>query len=245
MITSWSPSKLEKYEACPLKCKLETVDKLCPKCFAGALKGWDNPTCTKCGGGPDPSPVLQRGTMLHKEAEDFITGKKAMHNDLKPVAEWLTTYRKGHAKGFVRVEQQVAVDRDWKEVEWFSPKAWLRTKIDVLDLTGKLKWKVADWKTGKFKPDGEYSDQLNIYSTVVLSAFPQPKTVTSTLVFIDAGRGVERPEGEVKRKDLPKAQKRWVDRAKAMLTDEIFPPKPSFSCRWCPFSKGSGGPCPF
>ena len=246
MITSWSPSKLEKYTQCPLRCKLETVDKLCPICFQGAMKGWEVQTCTKCGGSPAPSPVLQRGTALHLAAENYIAGKdRAMHADLAPVKAWVEKYRHGFKTGFVRVEQQIAVTKEWEQCEWFSPKAWLRTKIDVLDMTGKKIWYVVDWKTGKFKPDGEYSDALNIYATAIMSAFPQPGAVESSLVFIDAGKAVERPEGRVNRKGVKKAQKNWVARTKAMLSDEIFAPKPSNLCRWCPYSKAKGGVCEY
>ena len=246
MITSWSPSKLTKYEECPQKCKLETVDKLCPICFGGALKGWDPQTCTKCGGSPVVGEALTRGTMLHKEAENFITGKTLeAHEGLSQVVPWLAKYRLGFKKALVRVEADLALTKTWKPTAWFAKDAWLRVKIDVQDMMKKTTWEVIDWKTGRFKPDGEFSDQLNIYSTALLSAFSQPKKVTSKLVFIDAGKEVERPEGEVKAKDLSKAQARWEARTKAMLSDTIFPPRPGMYCRWCAFAKGKGGPCPY
>jgi CRISPR/Cas system-associated exonuclease Cas4 (RecB family) len=246
MITAWSPSKLTEYEECPLRCKLKTVDKLCPICFAGTLRGFEVQTCTKCGGSPVKGAALDRGTLLHKEAENFISGKApAPHKELLPVADWLTRLRSGFRKGLVRLEVELALTKAWTPTTWFGKDAWLRTKIDVQDMTGTLKWKVIDWKTGKFKPDGEFSDQLNIYSTALLSAFPQPKTIESSLVFIDAGQEVERPEGTVKRKDLAKAQKRWEARTKAMMADTIFPPKPSYGCKWCPFAKSKGGPCQY
>lgn len=246
MITAWSPSKLEKYETCPLKCKLETIDKLCPTCFQGSMKGWMPATCTKCGSTGVESPALTRGTMLHKEAENFISGKTLeAHEALQPVVPWLAKYRLGYRKALVRVEVELALDKDWKVTGWFAKNCWLRCKIDVQDMTKKIAWGVADWKTGKYKPDGEFSDQLNIYSTALMSAFDIPKSVESKLIFIDAGKEVERPEGTVKRKDLPKAQKRWEARTKAMLSDEIFPPKPNYGCRWCPYAKGKGGPCEY
>lgn len=236
---------MAEYDECPAKARWK-YEKLCTICFSGTTKGYEVVTCTKCGGSPAPAPALQRGTALHLAAENYITGKEAApHKELLPVAEWLTAYRKGYKKSLVRVEQQIAVDKNWGPCEWFSKNAWLRTKIDVLDMQGKLKWKVIDWKTGKFKPDGEFSDALNIYATAVLSAFPQPKSVEAALVFIDAGKSVERPEGTVTKKDLAKAQKRWTARTAAMLSDEIFAPKPNYGCRYCPFSKARSGPCPY
>ena len=246
MITAWSPSKLEKYETCPLKCKLETVDKLCPICFAGGLKGWEPQICTKCGGSPPVGEALTRGARLHKAAEDYISGRVAAPDDaLDPVVPWLEKYRAGYRKALVRLEVELALTKDWKVTGWFAKNCWLRCKIDVQDMMKKTTWGVADWKTGKYKPDGEFSDQLNIYSTALMSAFDIPKSVESKLIFIDAGKEVERPEGTVKRKDLPKAQKRWEARTKAMLSDEIFPPKPNYSCRWCAYAKSRGGPCQF
>lgn len=248
MIKAWSPSKLEKYEQCPLKCKLETIDKLCTSCFAGKLSGWEVVTCSKCGRTVEQAPPLARGTMLHSEAENYITGRRGqdeMHQDLEPVKTWLAAYRLGYKKNLVRVEQEIAVDVHWNQVEWFSPKAWLRTKIDVQDMRKKTTWEVVDWKTGKYKPDGEYSDQLNIYATAVLSVFEQPKVVMSKLIFIDAGKDVVRPEGKVTRKVLAEAQARWEARVKPMFADETFVARPGGYCRWCPYSKNKGGPCEY
>jgi hypothetical protein len=244
MITSWSPSRLASYTECPKKAGLE-FDKVCPVCFHGTLKGWAPQTCTKCGGSPPSSPVLDRGTRLHLACEDYLTGKEqTLSDELKPVKKWLMPLRTGFRKSQVLVERQVAVDCDWKPVEWFDRRAWLRCKIDVLDCRKAKTWAVVDWKTGKYKPDGEYGEQLALYATIILSAFPQPQSVAPSLVFIDAGKGVE--HGAVARKDLKEMQNRWADRTMAMLNDTVFAPRPSYACRWCPWSKAKGSPlCPF
>lgn len=247
MITSWSPSKLEKYEQCPRKCKLESEDKLCPKCFKGRLKGgYDSPAvCDTCGVSILPAPPLVRGTEIHSKLEAYVKGEGEMDPDIAPVTKWLEAFRKAHKLKQTMVELQVALTSEWKVTSWFAKDAWLRAKIDLLHFRTTKLWDVIDWKTGKFKPDGEYHDQLNIYATAVMSVYPQPQTVEASLVFVDAGKSVTRDEGTLKRADVARAQKRWTNRVRAMLSDKRFAPRPGNYCRWCDYSKSKGGPCPF
>lgn len=244
MIKSWSPSLLEAYEDCPLRAKLGRVDKLCPRCFKGRLKGFEAPRCDTCGALIEQPPPLVRGTLVHAQAEAYITGReKGLPENLVAVKGAINPLRTGYKKRTVRVEVELAVDSRWKPVQWFSKDAWLRTKLDVLHFLKAGVAKITDWKTGRFKPDGAYADQLEIYATAALCSFDVLDTATSRLVFTDAGEVVERPEGTVTRATLEAAKKKWTKRSLPLFKDTTFAPKPSMGCRWCDYSRNKGGPC--
>ena len=227
MITAWSPSRLFGYEECPRKAKFKYVDKL-----------------------PEPgpkSPHLVKGELLHSEMEWFIKGgREKLPRELEKMQKLAEHMREECKKGNVRVEIELAVRRDWSVTGWFEKDAWGRFKLDILVVDGP-KGRVIDWKSGKYKPDGEYSDQLNAYSTAALSATPVLEEMSSCLVFVEhTDVPVERPEGAVHRDNLKKQQDYWTERVARMEQDTVFAPRPSRqACYFCPFSRKAGGPCEF
>lgn len=233
MIKAWSPSRLVDYETCPAKLKYKVIDKL-----------------------PEPpAPALDRGSRIHKEAEDFIIGTgKVVPADLQGVRDELKRLRSAYRRGKVRVEQGLAFNARWKPVDWFSQEAWLRCKIDVVEQATPKKEKktlvkvarVTDWKTGKNNArDAEkHGDQLNLYSLAVISA-GAAEYATARLIFTDSGEFVEKEQGSLSPGDVLTAREKWAERVAPMMEDTEFAPTPNFTCRWCAFSKAKGGPCKF
>ncbi len=225
-ITSWSPSKLAGYYECPAKTKYKYIDKL-----------------------PDPGgPALERGSDIHKAAEMYVTGRrKDLHADLKnpKVSKLLGTLRKDYTAKKVRVEMELAFNKAWKAVHWLATDVYVRFKIDVVHFTKGGGANVIDWKTGRFKDEGVgYDGQLAAYAVAVLST-GLVTSATAQLVFTDAGEIVQRPAGTLAAKDLKAAQEAWDKKAKPMLVDTKFAPRPGEYCRFCPFSTNKGGPCRF
>ena len=182
--------------------------------------------------------------MVHAQAEAYITGReKVLHADLFQVKVLLNKLKAGYQKRTVRVEVELAVDKAWRPVEWFSKDAWLRAKLDVFHFPNPRAAKVIDWKTGRFKPGPAYEDQLSIYSTVAMCAFDMVAGVAATLVFTDGGEVVD--SKVMLRSELPEAKQRWAKRALPLFNDTAFAPTPSMTCRWCNFSRNKGGPCQF
>lgn len=247
IVKAWSPSLLESYEACPRRAKLERIDKLCPKCFKGRLKGFEAPVCDTCKANIEQPPPLVRGTLIHGMAESFITGREVgLPEELGLVGKVLSKLKLGYKKRLVRVEVELAVDWRWKPVSWFDKSAWLRTKLDALHFLSPKSAEVTDWKTGRYKPDSAgYSDQLHIYATAAMSTFDLMDSVSARLVFTDSGEVVEKPEGTVTRATLEQSKKTWAKRALPLFKDKRFAPTPSMACRWCSYSRNKGGPCEF
>jgi hypothetical protein len=246
MIYNWSPSRLFAYEECPRRTKYESVDKMCPTCFQGKMVWVDgSPVCDTCNRGPEEAPALVRGTLIHAAAEEYIAGRRQdIDVDLQAIAEWLNLLRQEYQARRVRVEMMLALTKDWKICDWKSKQAWLRLKIDVAWFFEPRQVAVVDWKSGKVKKNGEYTDQLNIYNVGMVSA-GLADAAQSKLIFTDHGIEVERPEATVHGENLEMFQKSWTRRANVMLTDTLFPAKAGGHCRWCAFSCNKGGPCDY
>lgn len=227
-ITSWSFSRLQTYNECPLKARYKFIDKL-----------------------PEPSsPALERGTALHLLAEYYLRGiRKTVPTELKAISEPLKNLRKCKALA----EAEFAFDKDWNPVTWFDKKAWCRVKADstippVIDDEATVF--IDDFKSGgrldaqgniEFKQD--YPLQLELYGIAGLITYPAADQARSSLIFIDHGKTVETEP--VHRKDLPALKKAWEKRIKKMLADQQFKPTPGSACRWCTFRRSNGGPCQY
>lgn len=271
-ITAWSPSALRAYEQCPRKTQYERCQKLCTWCFGGTVKKAGGVLqCNKCGKTPPPNgEALDRGTVIHAAIEHYI---RLQRNVLKgkgqisakgqviytgfdkklPVFPFDLTnlkkdiiepLRKGYEARKVRTELDLAFTKEWKPCDWMASNVYVRLKMDVLHILDEKRTKVTDWKTGRFKPEEEFDDQLSAYAVGSLTAGFGEET-EANLIFTDEGQVVSTDAGNLKKSQLPKAQKMWDKRAKAMLTDTMFIPKPAMHCRWCPFSANKGGPCKF
>lgn len=233
-ITSWSYSRLSTYEQCPQLAKYKYIDKL-----------------------PEPgSPAMERGSAIHKAAEDFLNGTiprlPASLQFYGDEAKRVRKMRKADPES-VTVETTWAFRADWTETKWND---WagcrLRVKLDVAQLEDDT-LTITDWKTGKYSPQWNlqgYVDQVELYATAALTLYggdlPAVRVVPR-LVFLDAG--VVYPHLEETKvftvADAPRLRKTWEKRAKPMLADKKFAPRPSSKCRWCHFRKENGGPCKF
>lgn len=229
-ITAWGPSRLAVYDECPAKAKYKHIDKL-----------------------PDPgSAAMDRGTEIHDAAASYIWGRVTkLHGDLKhpKVKRLLAQLKAAATKKLVRTELELAIDRAWQKCKWFAPETYARVKLDVVMFSSDgTSADVIDWKTGKFytaeqKP--EYVDALFQYSVILMSCYPTLQSVESRLVFTDAGQEVKVPEGCIQRANLASGQQHWDRKAKPMLTDTLFKPRPGRACTYCPFSQNKDGPCQY
>jgi hypothetical protein len=258
-VKTWSPSRYEKYRACPAKFKYEVIDKLCPLCFKGMLRGaWGEPQqCDACLKTPPEPDAFIKGNRLDAALEKFITDPKAVSLSPEvrnPKARQLAgSVKAAFKKKVAKLQLTIKLDRNWNPVktQWGY---WVQARLDVL-LMKKLRWEVIDWKsggidkrTGAVWSETKYDDQLSLYATTVLSAYPVVEEVVSSLCFLEAGPAynpiVSRIDGNLKREDLKAAQKKWEKKVTPMFNDQVFAPKPG-ACRYCPYQKGKGGPCAY
>jgi CRISPR/Cas system-associated exonuclease Cas4 (RecB family) len=223
------------YEECPAKFAYKNLDKL-----------------------PDPGgAAMQRGTDIHKLAEDYLTGKlKALPKELALFKEEFKALKSEKIKS---IEDNWVWTKDWKAEtvgnDWNN--AWVRIKIDAAYInTEHMALVPIDFKTGKYstyKLDA-YLDQLELYALAGLKRHPEVQIVSPRLWYLDVGvihPDPEKSELEYTRKDEAKLEKKFAKRIIPLFNDKTYKPKPSdAACRFCPYSKakmvnGEPGPCPY
>lgn len=230
-ITAWSFSRYSVYDMCPAKAKFNFLDKI-----------------------PEPpNEAMARGDAIHKQAEAYVKGEgRTVPADLKKVADQLKPLREMYKKkpDQIVVETTWAFRQDWSRTTWND---WagcrVRIKVDVCFFPEAKTLKIRDWKTGKFRPEKneEYMKQLELYALGGFKHYgPEVERVIPELVYTDLGTVY--PDANhpgFTTADVPKLEKTWAHRTKAMLADKTFKPKPSNLCRWCHYRKENNGPCSY
>jgi hypothetical protein len=120
---TWSFSRLLVFEQCPYHYKLQHLDRI-----------------------PDlqPKTAADRGTAIHQEAEDYVTGKSPITHNLRHFVPDLTALAKHHNQGRVICEEEWGFDHNWAPCEW--KLAWLRLKCDAVCWLAQNHLVVVDYK---------------------------------------------------------------------------------------------------
>lgn len=227
-ITTWSYSRLVQFESCKLKAKLMFGDKI-----------------------PQPEPErqpgeletkLERGIRLHSAAEKFVKGEVELVEELKPFKKELTPLKALFKKGKVKVEDEWAMNAEWKPVAWTSSDSWLRLKCDAVAQITDDHVLVIDYKTGrKWGNEIKHGEQLMLYAIVVMMRQPAVQKVTCEIWYLDNGEVVSR---EFKREQLDELKAKFDARALNLTTCTDFPANPNmFSCKYCPYGPRGTGHC--
>jgi len=240
-ITAWSFSRYSCYKQCPLKAKLQFIDKI----------------------KEPPNPAMDRGAKIHDKAEAYIKGTiTSLPNELKEFKALFQRLRKQYKKAIngMVVEDTWAFTKDWDETSWNDwIGCWVRIKLDCAEHEEGTDdvLIVNDWKTGKFRPEmnEEYIEQLGLYALAALLLHEHIEVVKPRLVYLDHGviypeeGSDDEKELTFNRKDIPKLKKLWNKRVQPMMKDKSFAPRPNNKCHWCFFRKSNkmagGGQCKF
>lgn len=210
---SYSYSAIKLYEQCPLKHKLTRIDHLV-----------------------EPSgDAANRGKTIHAEIEAILKGGlNLLSDDIKHLEEKLSNWIKVNGQS----ELPVGINDKWEPVDFNAEDVMFRGIIDLFIKEESGRATVLDFKTGKHR---DYSDQVSVYSTVILSTMPDVDTVENVIEFIDLAKTDKYKP--VTRSDLPRLQLQLKGRITAIEKDKIYAPNPSVLCKWCHFRKSNGGPC--
>jgi len=207
----WSLSQHGLYKKCPSAYNFRVVQRI-----------------------PDPSgPAAARGTEIHGQLEAYLqTGE--WHGNIRSFTRQKAEGMRGSS---FQPELKLALDKDWKVVDWKSPDAWVRCVIDAF-LCADDRIKMGEWKTGKQYED--HATQRRLYLCLTMSAFPQAISAEIETIYADLDYAV--PD-VLLREQVPEEQRRWQDIVTPMLNDTFFSPRPGQHCRWCNYSRLKGGPC--
>lgn len=202
--TTWSYSQVSTWQQCPHRAKLSYLDRIPTK----------------------PAPALERGSAIHKEAEDYILQQQmGVPQSLTLLAENMKQLQKIKPS----VELVWGFDRYWQPCDPFGNRRWLKVILDV-HFGDKKSSTVIDYKTGKVRPDN-HQKQMGLYA---LAAFIQTGVarVHTELWYVDHGKIVKDTYTRSEVEDMKQA---WEQVVTMMEHDTIFPKKPGPLCGWCPF----------
>lgn len=206
---AWSWSKIKNYETCARR--HHHVD---------ILKDFKDADDTKLKYGNDVHTMLEHRLKHGTELPPMHAEK------LEPWAKWVE-----EGDGKVLVEQQLAITRDMKACEWFSPAAWFRARIDVLKTTD-MAGIIVDWKTGKVKDD---SAQLMLNAAATFYHHPSLQIIKSYFVWLEQNETSD----VVLRRDQLTEMWGWlwprIEALREAYEAEAFDPTPSYLCAsYCP-----------
>lgn len=217
-VTAWSYSRYNAYELCPLRFKLQFIDK------AAKIT----------------SPAMERGDRIHKAIASYLTGKAGFPEDAEKFRTLLTEFANFDAAADKLVEIQWAYTREWKPTTWFGKDVYVRTILDAAVGYEDLTADVVDHKTGKKYESND--DQMELFAVSFFSQYKPFLHVTTRLWYIDTG---QEEIAEFDRKDYEKLRDKWDAKVRPMLSDTVFAPRPNHRCPTCPFGKSTGGQCKF
>ncbi len=222
-LTAWSYSRLNVYEQCPRLAKFRYIDKKYEP----------------------QGPAMARGNKIHNEAQKFLEGS----TDVFPDSCLNFEHEMRHAKTFKPVvEQKWAFNKRWKPTSYFAKDCWVRVIVDFnieySDNTGDL----VDLKTGKKYDD--HGSQLQLFAGATMMMFPKMEHITVRNWYLDIEDDPRDPEAneliaEYSREEAMEFIDDFTERGNEMLTAERFPPRQTWKCRFCHFSKDSTGDCEF
>ena len=220
-IPSWSISRIQTYESCAYRAKLQWLDKI-----------------------PDlqPKTAADRGTQIHQEAEDYVLGKGDFTHNLRFFKADFAALRAHNDEGRVTCEEEWGFDSEWRVSGW--REAWLRLKCDAVCFLDPTHAVVIDHKTGKrFGNEVKHAIQLQLYALCALIRYPELEQVTCELWYLDQN---ELASFTMKRGQMGKYLKMFDEKGRKFTEDTVFKPNPNIhSCKYCPYHPDKQGDCKF
>lgn len=223
----WSFSQWESYNQCPAKWNFQSRLRLPRK---------------------PPGPAAARGLEMHDTVEKYIKGADAsvLHPDIHPKYIPILDAYRDHPNGDRYTEKKLAFDTEWYLC---SPQSKYAACVAVLDAvrftkphyTDKGVLHIGEWKSGK--PKETHADQRKLYAMFGMRAWLADEVLVTTYYLEDTA-----PPQRITlvgENGYNKLKEMWTHRITTMQRDEICAPRPGIYCRWCDYSKASGGPCQF
>ncbi len=207
---AWSYSSLTGFETCPYRHYRTKV-----------LKDVSDP----------PGEAAMWGQRVHKALELRVGSGT-------PLPESLVNYEPYAAKfasapGQVLVEHQITLNKSLRPTTWFGKDAWCRGVIDVA-VVKDGKAVVADYKTGKRKPD---NDQLNLFAALGFIQFPEVQRIDTMFIWLKDKKVDTTSFTRANVLDIWSSFLPRVKRMEKAYTggEDAHQKKPSGLCRsWCP-----------
>jgi len=209
---AWSYSALASFETCSRRHMLTRVAKTVVEPESDAIK-W--------------------GNRVHKALEDYLLRGTPLPEGMESYAKLADKIAEKAAEPGAELspERKIALSDSYKPVEYFARNVWVRGVLDV-SLKKGANGLIADWKTGKIKPD---SDQLKLFAALAFASDPELQTVNTVFLWVAEGkvtaeRFVREDATGIWQEFLPR-----VARLQMAHQSNKWPARPSGLCaKWCP-----------
>lgn len=230
MIKAGSFSRLEVFEACKFRAKLQFIDRIPEPARPPLPNGKEYPN--------------DRGTRIHEYAETYLRDPNL------PVIAEMNAFRAEFQKlrelsldGKVKGEELWCFDDTWSpcgDREW--GRIWFRIKTDATVFVADDTAVVIDYKTGRrFGNEVKHAQQLQLYAMGTVRKYPEVKTVITELWYLDQD---ELATMTFRRDQAERFLKGWNERNRKMTECTSFPANPNReSCRFCPYGPKGTGDC--
>jgi len=183
----------------------------------------------------ETAPAMFRGTDLHEAVESLLKGEI---NQLPKEIGMYNDFCVGLRTQGALPEVEFAFNEEWELVDFDDPTARIRGFLDA-KLCTEEQLIVYEWKTGKVYD--EHVFQRNLYGLAALLMHPEHKKVRVITTYLDQKMNKETTYTS----DMVKSYKWMWDRSiNKTQPPQPYPMRPGWKCRWCSFSKRSGGKCP-
>lgn len=218
---SWSWSRLKNYRVCPRRHYAIDIKK--------EFKD-------------EESEALTWGNTVHDSMAKFIGHDTPLPRTVERYSDWPNNIKSLREAGIeVKVENKLAMDKNFDPTDFFDAATWFRGVVDVLMIL-PLGMRAAcsiDWKTGgKVQPEFE---QLALSAQLIFAHYPEVDSVLAIYVWF----GHDTYTAKIYRREdmLETWNKLWpeiLDMDHAWRTT-TYPAKPSGLCRnYCPVTS-----CPY
>jgi RecB family exonuclease len=134
------------------------------------------------------------------------------------------------ANGELHIEKELVLTEELKPTGWWDADAWLRSKLDILVITG-TDAVVMDWKTGKRNPD---FFQMQLFAAQTFKHFPDVQHVKTSLVWL---KDMKMDTEVYNRTNMAAIWQDVMSRIRRIhdaLESDNWPCRPSGLCRFCP-----------
>lgn len=172
------------------------------------------------------------GERVHKELEEYVTTGAELSPELAKMTRVLDAIKRRSNSAKVMAEQALTVNAQFTPVGWFDKDAWLRTKIDVLLVSGNTAI-ILDWKTGKRRPD---FDQLALYALQVMWHYPEVSKMYGCFVWLQDSKIDDATYTRDQYAILLNQLMTKVGHIEAALRTDTWPARPSGLCSYRPCS---------
>ena len=249
-VMALSHSRIKVFDNCPLLYRGTYIDKIpqakgYPLLAGGFFAKWTEMYLghlLKTHQHSDTEKGLELFENLWKERSadrEFKMVPEPAYYDIQPMVSGFLQNRAYDPETLLEPETQIALDRNWQPVEWFSKQAFFRAKIDlpmVVDSDPKT-IEIVDFKTNYNAASMEETQndpQLRRYVLAMHSTMPDTKKYLVTLDFVRSNikRTVELDPAvaEVEKDRIVGTS----DRVQHCLNSGKWEPTPGDGCAFCP-----------